>query len=801
MMRTMKILSSILPLFFGITLMAQPISNGGTITFDCDNQTLNITDSNADAGNYAAGENYTITVCPDGGNGVTFSTFAEDGGSFDLAPGDQLFIYDGDDASDPLIGVFDSNSNGTGFAVTSTIPNNPSGCLTLVFISASGSPGAAGWESFIFCGTIPIPFNASITSDPADVDGYIDICQGDEVTFTAITDYLYNGQGYNQSDATSYFIWDIPDGTTIEGYGLTQISHTFPDSFGYLIELTITDTSELSTTVVEIKVRVSTDPNWTNILAQFEDTICIGNTSTLIAGITPDSAQTFGVLPTESAFIGGGFFGELLFLPDGGAVQVPPQLYETEIVIDDFPVGQNIENATDIVAVCVTMEHSFMGDLELWVECPDGQQVVLFDAYVDQGTGPGILPGGFAGGGNAMGEPIDPGTGPGVGYTYCFTPNTTQNGTFEDEDNAGTLGDPVEAGDYLPMGDFNDFVGCEINGPWTLVAADNWGADDGYIFNWSIIFDPTIDPTVENYSPQFDDVWWDDDPSVIVDNDTLIVVQPSSTGNHSYTVNVTDNFGCQYDTTVVLFVRPEPQLTAVNPACYFESEISVTNVYQGGIWDFTVPNDSSSALLIPSTNGDNVDITVNYSGNYSFTYTDLFCNRSYTEEIFFVPRPIADLPDTVEICLGEEFLYTLNEQPEGVSISHAFTFPSGMPDASSEILAEEEGIYSLIVSSNTCPDDQAFDQSLFSFKSCEIETFNVFTPNDDGANDVFFIQGIEEHPGSTLEIYNRWGNVVYQKRNYNNDWDMEDLSEGTYYFVLVLRNGEQHTGDFTLIRN
>lgn len=784
-----------------VQFFAQPISMGGTVTMNCDTQTLNITDSNANAGNYAAGENFEITVCPDGGNGVTFSTFAEDGGFFDLASGDQFFVYDGDNSGAPLLGVFDDANNATGFAVTSTIANNPTGCLTFVFISNAGSATATGWESFIFCGINPIPFDASISGDPADVDGYIDVCQGDEVTLNAITDYLYNGQGYDQSDATSYFIWDIPDGTTYEGYGLTQITHDFPDPFGYLIQLTITDSSELSSTVAEIKVRVSTTPNWSGILASFQDTICIDNTSTLLAGITPDTSQSFGVLANPSAFVGGGFFGELLFLPDGGAINIPPDLYETVIDIDDFPIGQNIENSSDIVAICVTMEHSFMGDLELWVECPNGQQVVLFDAYTGQGTGPGIIPGGFTGGGNFLGEPIDGGTGgPGVGYTYCFTPTSTEFGSFEDEDNAGTLGSPVAAGDYLPMGDFNDFIGCEINGPWTLVAADNWGADDGYIFNWSIIFDPVIDPSVESYSPFFTDVWWSDDPSVIVDNDTLIVVQPTTTGDHIYVVNVIDNFGCQYDTTVVLHVLPEPVLSTITPACYLEGSIDVSNVYQGGFWGYTPPTDTSFAAIIPTANGDHIDINVNLPGYYDYVYTDQFCMRDFSQEIFFAPPPVADLQDTVIICLGEEFQYVLNTQPDGISVSHVFTLPNGMPDFATEVTAEQSGQYSLLVNSTTCPDDQVFDVSFFDYKPCEIETYNVFTPNEDGENDTFFVQGIQEHPGAVIEVYNRWGGIVFSKVNYRNDWEMEDLSEGTYYFVVVLRNGESHTGDFTVIR-
>ncbi|MBC9910439.1 gliding motility-associated C-terminal domain-containing protein [Chitinophaga varians] len=64
---------------------------------------------------------------------------------------------------------------------------------------------------------------------------------------------------------------------------------------------------------------------------------------------------------------------------------------------------------------------------------------------------------------------------------------------------------------------------------------------------------------------------------------------------------------------------------------------------------------------------------------------------------------------------------------------------------------------------------------------------NVITPNGDGRNDRFIIIGISRYPNSSLFIYNRWGNQVYQSKNYQNEWDGHGLSEGTYYYVLKLR--------------
>jgi len=61
---------------------------------------------------------------------------------------------------------------------------------------------------------------------------------------------------------------------------------------------------------------------------------------------------------------------------------------------------------------------------------------------------------------------------------------------------------------------------------------------------------------------------------------------------------------------------------------------------------------------------------------------------------------------------------------------------------------------------------------------------NVFTPNGDGVNDTFFIPGLDTYSENEIVIINRWGNDVYEKKNYKNDWTGEGLPEGTYFYIL-----------------
>jgi len=71
------------------------------------------------------------------------------------------------------------------------------------------------------------------------------------------------------------------------------------------------------------------------------------------------------------------------------------------------------------------------------------------------------------------------------------------------------------------------------------------------------------------------------------------------------------------------------------------------------------------------------------------------------------------------------------------------------------------------------------------FKNTPV-TPNLFTPNNDGANDGFEIINLDLYPENELVITNRWGVVVFSKKNYSNAdlWKGENCSDGVYYFKL-----------------
>ena len=516
------------------------ISAGGSHT-----QCLgNTTDSDASGGNYGPGENYTVTICSDGtGNVITLDFTA---GAFDVDASDQLFIYDGNSAAAPLIDIY--NNSNPAVAVSSTT-SNTSGCLTLVFVS-DASIEATGWDANIICGTVCQPILPTITTTPPITSygpdsNYTNICPGDTILFTASGTYPVNGinpVNYAQSDATSTFEWNFGEGTIAN----TAIaSNVFSDEQGYLVTLVVTDANGCSETVTH-KVRTGISPTFSGI-AVTPDTACYGDTVQLLGGYSTVSSSAVGADANTGYIQAGGVVSGTTFLPDGSGVS-----YSTNVTIGGFG-SQTIMAGTDISEICIDIEHSYIGDLDMTLTCPNGTVIQLMDTY--NGGGPGNV---------FLGDALDDGsTTPGIGMTYCFDLGATW-GTMTDENIAGNYipatvtppNDILAPGSFQPLQSFNLLVGCPIDGDWTLTITDNIGIDNGYIFEWGIVIDPAINPNSEIYSVAITNGEWIS-PTVVGVSDSLSYAIPDSNGLYDYTFQITDEYGCTFDTIVDVFVLPE----------------------------------------------------------------------------------------------------------------------------------------------------------------------------------------------------------------------------------------------------
>lgn len=76
----------------------------------------------------------------------------------------------------------------------------------------------------------------------------------------------------------------------------------------------------------------------------------------------------------------------------------------------------------------------------------------------------------------------------------------------------------------------------------------------------------------------------------------------------------------------------------------------------------------------------------------------------------------------------------------------------------------------------------------------DVEVPNVFTPNGDGTNDLFRIRNQEQYSTTSVTVFNRWGQKVYENANYQSDWNGTDfktgkpLGDGVYFYVINMKD-------------
>ncbi len=556
-----------------LNLSAQEFPMDGTPITTCSGF---FTDSGGNNGDYQANENYTTTICSDGSTGTHIKLIFSAPG---ITDGDQLCFFDGTDVTAPALSCHTDFSPNSPFIIQATAANT-SGCLTVTFNSTSAGTGP-GWSSIIeciaACQTI-VATLASTTPDvfPADT-GYIDICPGDRVFFTATGEYPQDGIVYNHSDNTSSFTWNFGDGTVALG---PTTSHVFTEPGGYTVQVLIEDQFGCtSTNFISQRIRVSTYPDF-ELAGVPSEGICAGDTVELNAFVnTLDSNFNLSVQPTEGSFVQLGALSDTLLLPDGTGSS-----YQTSIGFTQFSPGAVLTDPEDIIEVSLFLEHSYGGDLDIELICPNGQSIYMLD--YPSGVGSTNFGEPWATGAiDGMSADLTPGvpyeytfvydnadygTLPSVAndfnYTYTTVNSLYGNGSFTYSDNY------FPEGSYLPMETFDGLVGCPLNGEWTIRVQDNLGLDNGWLFRWEIGFDPSLYPVIETFQPNLIDWAWDNNSSIDFYSPDSISAILSNAGSTNFTFTVNDDFGCSFDTTVIVTALPP-----THPDC-FSCETTIATI-------------------------------------------------------------------------------------------------------------------------------------------------------------------------------------------------------------------------------
>lgn len=532
-----------------------------------------LVDSGLSAGDYGNNQNFTATICAQAPETICNLYWTV----CDLGTGDFIEIFDGPNASSPLIGTFTLND----LQATDITSTNANGCLTVHFVSDGNDVGNFGAE--ISCGLPCVRPITHITSDQEPAP--LKICPGETVTFDGSGTTFFNGGALNT------FTWNFDDGSN-NSTSWPTVSHTFNEPGGYKVQLSVTDDNDCqSTNLNDYIVLVSTEPNF-NLITEISD-LCSGGSAFLgVTNIAQDSlfagdslsnwiSQNWGDIPDN--FNASGYHVE----------DVQDQCYDVFFTYNSFPSDAVIDEMSDIVNCFINFEHSYMQDLVISLICPTGETVILHQQ---------------TGGGTDVGEAvagID--TGPGVGWEYTWSPGSN-NGNWGE--NAGT--NPLPSGDYESVQPFTNLLGCPLNGTWTIEFCDMWGNDDGWLFDYGMNFDPSFYGEVLSFTPIYgvgcDSTYWSG--SGIVNQNSgcdYVNIELTAPGIYNYVYTAMNDFGCSFDTTVSIVVDVAPLVTAGSD---FTLDCTNPNIMlSGGIADLPPPSCEEDGGTFNYSYGNNENIS------------------------------------------------------------------------------------------------------------------------------------------------------------------------------------------------
>ena len=254
------------------------------------------------------------------------------------------------------------------------------------------------------------------------------------------------------------------------------------------------------------------------------------------------------------------------------------------------------------------------------------------------------------------------------------------------------------------------------------------------------------------------------------------------------------NCSAPFDETITVKATPDILFPAITPVCAnapsFQINADVSNM-AGGTGLFSGTGVSTAGMFNPSTGPGNYPIRFTYTGaNGCVNY------KEQTLQIYPVPTINAG-PDRF-VLEGGSAVFATTASGSGLSYQWTPTFYLSNSTIANPVTAPKEDVdYTVTVTSadGCSASDQVFVKLL---KSLEIP--NVFSPNNDGINDRWEIKYLESYPGATVQIFNRYGQKVFESIGYGKPWDGtfkgRQVPAGTYYYIINPKNGRQQLAGY-----
>jgi gliding motility-associated-like protein len=262
-----------------------------------------------------------------------------------------------------------------------------------------------------------------------------------------------------------------------------------------------------------------------------------------------------------------------------------------------------------------------------------------------------------------------------------------------------------------------------------------------------------------------------------------------------YVVGIVDSNGCfnSYITQVNQAHEIYTHIYPSNALCHDDSSAVALLEIIGGTEPYTVT----------WSNGDETRNLIDVpAGNYEVVIVDANGCMAYDTVYLTQPNPIiVDSiivhPSCTQLEDGKIFV-----SASGGTGEYSYLWSTDAVEDS--IVNLQAGFYYLTVTDeHGCETVKAYKLNKPE-EDC-LTIWTSFSPDGDGVNDVWNIGNIDLYPDCKVEIFNRWGNKIFESKGYYEPWDGtwngKPLPEETYYYAITLGDGRRpFTGTVTIIR-
>jgi len=284
---------------------------------------------------------------------------------------------------------------------------------------------------------------------------------------------------------------------------------------------------------------------------------------------------------------------------------------------------------------------------------------------------------------------------------------------------------------------------------------------------------------------------WYRDNVLIADNSNQTFLMTAVAG--TYKVIITTNTA-NSDGTICSQTSAENNVVFDTPPTLSVASTAGTSICEGGEVYLTATY--SGGTIKWSTGEKTNRIRVSAAGHYKASVTTAAgCEVEAGIDIKSLPSPVLNVADAT-LCTYKQEATTITA-PAGFTsykwngITGGQTYKVSQPQVISLSVTDENGCEATqqIKITSQCPD---------------IWIPNTFTPNNDGVNDTWKIEGIDNDKTATVKIYNRLGaqvlNIAGSSIPWNGEFKGKKLPAGVYYFIVTAKNGTQRlSGSVTII--